>query len=65
MLMKNCNAFDFKHKQIFKTLTRENLDGGPFKVGGVHLHILHIPKATTAADVLLLLLSHFCNYFLL
>jgi len=23
MLMKNCNAFDFTHKQIFKTLMRD------------------------------------------
>jgi len=47
MLMKNCNAFDFTHKQlpVFKTLMRNNLGGRPFKVGGpVHLHI---PKATT------------------
>jgi len=35
MLMKNCNAFDFTHKQIFKTLMRDNLGGGPFKVGGL------------------------------
>jgi len=28
MLMKNCNAFDFTHKQIFKTLTRDNLGRG-------------------------------------
>jgi len=42
MLMKNCDAFDFTHKQIFKTLTRDNLGGGP-----VHLHTLHILKATT------------------
>jgi len=46
MLMKNCNAFDFTHKQIFKTLTCDNLGGDPFKVGPVHLHTLHIPKAT-------------------
>jgi len=47
--MKNCNAFDFTHKQIFKTLTRDNLGGAPLKWGGgpVHLHTLHIPKATT------------------
>jgi len=44
MLMKTCNDFVFTHKQIFKTLTRDNLGGGPFKMGGpVHLHI---PKAT-------------------
>jgi len=49
MLMKNCNAFDFTHKQIFKTLTHDNnLGGGSFKVRGpVHLHTLHILKATT------------------
>jgi len=47
MFMKNCNAFDFTHKQIFETLTHDNLGGGP-----VHLHTLHIPKATTAADYL-------------
>jgi len=29
MLMKNCDAFDFTHKQIFKTLTRNSLGGGP------------------------------------
>jgi len=28
MLVKNCNAFDFTHKQLFKTLTRDNLGGG-------------------------------------
>jgi len=51
MLMKNCNAFDFTHKQIFKTFMRDNLGGGLFKVGGpVHLHTLHIPKATTGTD---------------
>jgi len=27
MLMKNCNTFDFTHKQIFKTLTHDNLGG--------------------------------------
>jgi len=27
--MKNCNAFDVTHKQIFKTLTLDNLGGGP------------------------------------
>jgi len=33
MLIKNCNAFDFTRKKIFKTLTRNNLGGGgPFKV---------------------------------
>jgi len=52
MLMKNCNTFDFTQKQIFKTLTRDKLGGGPLQrdksVGGpVHLHTLHIPKATT------------------
>jgi len=48
MLTKNCNAFDFTHKQIFKTLTCDNLSGRAFKVGGpVHLHTLHISKATT------------------
>jgi len=54
MLMKNCNAFDFAHKQIFKNLMRNNLGGGaPFKVGGpVHLHTLHISKATTAHEYL-------------
>jgi len=46
MLMKNSNAFDFTKKQIFKTLTRDNLGGeAPLKWGGpVHLHI---PKAST------------------
>jgi len=29
MLMKHCNAFDFTHKQIFKTITCDNLAGGP------------------------------------
>jgi len=49
MLMKNCNAFDFTHKKISKTLMRDNLGGGPLKWRGpVHLHTLHIPKATTA-----------------
>jgi len=48
MLMKTCNAFDFTNKQMFKTLTRDNLGGVSFKVGGpVHLHTLHIPKAIT------------------
>jgi len=45
MLMKNCNAFDFTHKQIFKTLMRDNLDWSPFKVGGGgpgHLHTLPV-----------------------
>jgi len=27
MLMKNCNAFDFTHKQIFKTFMHDNLGG--------------------------------------
>jgi len=36
MLMKNCNAFDFTHNQIFKTLTRDNLGGGgPLKWGAL------------------------------
>jgi len=40
MLMKICNAFDFTNKQIFKTLTRDNLGGGgPLKwESPVHLH---------------------------
>jgi len=29
MLMKYYSAFDFTHKQICKTLTRDNLGGGP------------------------------------
>jgi len=51
MLMKNCNAFDFTHRQIFKTLERYSLGGeSPFKEGGpVHLHTLHIPKASTGS----------------
>jgi len=57
MLMKNCNTFEFTHKQIFKTVTRDNLGWGPFsainQVGGpVHLHTLHIPKANTAVHEL-------------
>jgi len=32
--MKNCNAFNFTHRQIFKTLTRDYLGGGPLKGGG-------------------------------
>jgi len=49
MLMKNCNAFDFTHKQVFKTFTCENLGevGSSLKWGPVQLHTLHIPKATT------------------
>jgi len=36
MLMKNYNAFDFTHRQIFKTLTRDNLSGGgALKVGAL------------------------------
>jgi len=59
MLKKNCNASDFTHRQIFKTLACDNLGGGAFKEGGpVHLHTLHIPKATTAHDKLLTA-SHF------
>jgi len=27
MLIKNCNAFDFTHRQIFKALTCDNLGG--------------------------------------
>jgi len=54
MLLKNCNTFDFTRNQRFKTLTRANLGGCPFtainQVGSpVHLHTLHIPKATTDA----------------
>jgi len=30
MLMKNCNAFDFTHRQTFKTLTHDNLGGRPY-----------------------------------
>jgi len=49
MLMKNCNASDFTHKQKFKTLMHDNLVRGPFSVinqvgGPVHLHI---SKVTT------------------
>jgi len=40
MLMKNCNVFDFTHKQIFKTLTRDNLGGGFLKWGPVHLPVV-------------------------
>jgi len=52
MLRKNCNAFNFTQKRRFKTLTRDNLDGGPLSAinqfgGSVHLHTLHIPKAST------------------
>jgi len=39
MLIKNFNAFDFTHKQKFKTLTRDNLGGEPLyydKSGGGH-----------------------------
>jgi len=32
MLMKNCNAFDFAHKQIFNSYVQQ-LRWGPFKVG--------------------------------
>jgi len=36
MIMKNYNAFDFTHKQIFKTLMRDNLGGGtPLKWGAL------------------------------
>jgi len=43
MLKKNCNAYDFAHRQIFKTLTRDNLGGGEgFKVGGcAFAHFAH------------------------
>jgi len=34
MLMKNCNAFDLTRRQILKTLARDNLGGGAFKVWG-------------------------------
>jgi len=49
MLMENCNAFDFTHEQIFKTLTRDNLGGRAFKVEGEGAVHLHIPKATTVS----------------
>jgi len=43
MLMKNCNAFDFTHKQIFKSLMRDNLGGRPCAFA----RFAHISKATT------------------
>jgi len=33
MLMKNCNAFEFSHKQLLKTLMRDSLGGGSLKWG--------------------------------
>jgi len=39
MLMKNCDAFDFTHRKIFKTFTRDNLGGGPLKWGGGPVHL--------------------------
>jgi len=58
MLIKNCNAFDLTNKQRFRTLTRDNLGGGGGgfiainQVGNpVHLHTLHIPKATTVCHI--------------
>jgi len=55
MPMKNSNAYDFAHKQIFKTRTRDNFGGGPFSAINqvevpVHLHTFHIPKATTGLE---------------
>jgi len=53
MLMKNRNTFDFKRKKRFKTLTHNNLGGGPLslliRIGGLCICTLctHIPKATT------------------
>jgi len=44
--MTNFIAFDFTHRQIIKTIERDYLGGVP-----VHLHTLHIPKATIAFTV--------------
>jgi len=38
---KNYNAFDYTHKQIFKTLMRNNLDGvGPLNWGALYIRTL-------------------------